>query len=118
MIHRYELEYQDDGTHDCRKEPESLVSIPSVWHIPLVLKVLQVDGESPQGGRQNVDDVPENRIFLSIPIIYQVLHAHTQCCYCHKDLQSYLDFESPRLRFFAINDAISTVPEVPVEVSN
>ena len=30
MIHRYELEYQDDGTHDCREKPESLVSIPSV----------------------------------------------------------------------------------------
>ena len=116
MIHRHELEYQNYGAHGRRQEPESLVSVPSVWHVPLVFKVLQVDGESPQGGRQNVDDVPEDRFFWSVPIIYQVLHAHGQGCDRHKDLQGYLDLESPRLRFLAIYDAISTVHEVPVEV--
>lgn len=77
MIHCHELQDQDGATHGCRQEPESLMSIPSVWHISLVLKVLQVDGQSPQSGRQNVDDVPEDRFFGSVPIIYQVLHAHS-----------------------------------------
>ena len=87
-----------------------------MWHVPLVLEVLQVDGESPQSGRQDVDDVPEDRNFLRVPIIYQVLHAHGQGCDRHEDLQGYLHLESPGLRFLAIDDAVTTVHEVPVEV--
>ena len=116
MIHRHELEYQNDGTHYRRQEPESQVRVPSVWHVPLVLKVLQVDGESPESRRQDVHDVPEDRIFRRLPIIYQVLHTHGQGCDRHEDLQGYLHLEGPGLRFLAIDDAVSTVLEVPVEV--
>ena len=52
------LKNQDSNVKDGGHVPEHQMRVPSMRHISLILEVLQVQGECPDAGRAQVQNIP------------------------------------------------------------